>query len=455
MLFCFLPITLAAVRLSPKKLKNTVLLLFSLLFYLIGERKFFLLLPVTALVSYLFGLALSSEKTGKRAKRFLLYLSVALGLLPLLFFKYADFFISLINGFTGASLPSLSPGLPVGISFFTFQSISYNIDIYRGQAAAEKNFVSYAAYLCLFPQLIAGPIVRYSEISDRLRDRHVGITDFSDGVVRFVIGLSKKVLLANSLGQISADYAASGGKTVAFAWLSAISYTLQIYFDFSGYSDMAIGLGRMLGFRFPENFNYPYTARSITSFWRRWHITLSGWFRDYVYIPLGGNRVGKSRMAINLLVVWTLTGLWHGAGVNFLMWGLLYGILLVAEKLIFGNFFERHPAVGHLYTLFFVVTGFVIFGADNAHKAFSGISALFGIGGLPLINGETLFYLAGNAVLLAVGIAASTPLPKKLFCLLPEKAKNLLIPILTAAGLLLSTAYLVDGSFNPFLYFRF
>ena len=455
MLFCFLPITLAAVLLSPKKLKNAVLLLFSLLFYLIGERKFFFLLPVTALVSYLFGLALSSAKPKKRTKKLLLLLSVALGLLPLFFFKYADFFISLINRFTGASLPSLSPGLPIGISFFTFQSISYNIDIYRGQAVTEKNFVSYAAYLCLFPQLIAGPIVRYSDISAELRDRRVGIGDFSEGVVRFVIGLSKKVLLANSLGQIAADYASSGGRTIAFAWLSAIACTLQIYFDFSGYSDMAIGLGRMLGFHFPENFNYPYTARSITSFWRRWHITLSGWFRDYVYIPLGGNRVGKARMVINLLVVWTLTGLWHGAGVNFLMWGLLYGILLVAEKLIFGSFFERHPAVGHLYTLFFVVTGFVIFGADDAHSAFSGLSALFGIGGLPFINGETLFYLTGNAVLLAVGIIGSTQLPKKLFGLLPEKAKNLLVPILTAAGLLLSTAYLVDGSFNPFLYFRF
>ncbi len=454
MLFLFLPITFSAVYICPKKLKNAAILLFSLLFYLVGEPRFFILLPFCALWSYLFGLALSSEKRSAKSKKIILALSVIGGLFPLFFFKYTDFFIKSANSLLGISLPLTGISLPVGISFYTFQSVSYNIDIYRGNAKAEKNIISYAAYLCLFPQLVAGPIVRYSDIAEQLPDRKANLSDLSYGILRFAAGLSKKVILADSFGLLCTAYADSASKSALFAWISAISYTLRIYFDFSGYSDMAIGLGRMLGFVFPENFDYPYTAHSISEFWRRWHITLSSWFRDYVYIPLGGNRRGKLRTVLNLAAVWALTGLWHGADYTFVIWGLMYGLLIAAEKTFSGGFFERHRHIGRIYTLFFTVIGFVIFSADGIGAAVKMFSEMVCVN-LPFCTAETLYYLKSFLPLLIIGAVGSTPAVKKLFGKLPEIVRNIAVPILTAVGLIISTAYLVDGSFNPFLYFRF
>ena len=457
-LYVFLPAVLLVYALAPKRFKNLVLLLFSLVFYAIGEPVYVTLLLVSAGMDYVHARLVERYRGTPRAKLALLS-SIVLNLAILGFFKYADFLIGAVNGLLGTNIPLLNLPLPIGVSFFTFQTMSYVIDVYRGEVPAEKNLLTMSTYVCLFPQLVAGPIVRYQTVAEELHHRTHDWTGLSAGIERFIIGLAKKVLLANLLGEVCAAYRASASPSVLYAWLYAVSFMLQIYFDFSGYSDMAIGLGRMFGFHFPENFNYPYIARTITEFWRRWHITLSSWFRDYVYIPLGGNRVSRWKWVRNILVVWMLTGLWHGAAWNFLLWGAFFGVLLLMEKLLLGKRAERMPAaVGHVYVLFLVLISFVIFNADGLGGAAADLKALFGGGGLPFVTAETLYQLRSRAVLLVMAAFGATPLPKRIVAHLQNRfgrVRCVAQPLCLLLLLLLATAYLVDGSFNPFLYFRF
>ena len=457
-LYYFLPAVLIVYFLTPKCLKNAVLLLSSLIFYAWGEPKYVLLMVSAIVLFYLCGLAIGRAR--KRCwKRLWLTVSVVLSIAMLGVFKYADFFISGFNAVTGLSLPLLRLALPIGISFYTFQCLSYTVDVYRGNAKVQKNPISFGAYVALFPQLIAGPIVRYVDVARELDSRSHSFTDFSLGLRRFLVGLGKKVLLANNFGLLIELFRDSGEKSTVFYWMYAIAFTLHIYFDFSGYSDMAIGLGRIFGFRFGENFNYPYLSRSITEFWRRWHMSLGSWFRDYVYIPLGGNRVSKPRWVFNILVVWSLTGLWHGAAWNFVLWGLLFAVVLLVEKGIPG--LKKLPgAVQHLYVMLIVILSFVLFNAADLGQAGGDFAGLFGLSGLPAVTGETLYYLRSYAVLFLVGIVGVTPLPKRLWEKLEHGAHT--GPLLTGLEavlllglLLICTGYLVDGSFNPFLYFRF
>ena len=451
-LYYFLPAVLIAYFLVPDGWKNGVLLFFSLFFYAWGEPKLALLMVVTILVFYLCGLAIG-RANGQAARKRWMIVSVAIGLGLLGLFKYADFFIGSVNAVTGLSLPLLRLVLPIGISFYTFQCISYTVDVYRGDAAAQKNLISFGCYVSLFPQLIAGPIVRYTDVARELEGRSHSMEAFTLGLRRFLFGLGKKVLLANQFGALTALYRDSKAQSVLYCWLYALAFALQIYFDFSGYSDMAIGLGQIFGFRFPENFNYPYLSRSITEFWRRWHMTLGGWFRDYVYIPLGGNRVTRPRWFLNILAVWMLTGLWHGASWNFVLWGLVFAVFLLLEKGIPG--LRRLPrGLANVYVLAVVVGSFVLFNASNLSQAGADLAGMFGRAGLPLVTTESLYQLKSFAVLFLLGILGSTPWPKKWGEAMAQKA-----PWLDAAAmlalLLVCTAYLVDGSFNPFLYFRF
>lgn len=457
-LYYFLPCVLIIYFLAPKKLKNSVLLLSSLFFYAWGEPKYVLLMLLAILCGYLFALLIERYR-GRRLSRLFLILSVSLSAAILGFFKYADFFIQNFNAVTGLSLPLLRIALPIGISFYTFQLISYTVDVYRG-VPAQRSFIDLAAYISLFPQLIAGPIVRYSQIAEQLSSRRHSLDKAALGIRRFILGLGKKVLIANAMGQLCEIFRASQDKSVLFFWLYAIANMLHIYFDFSGYSDMAIGLGKLFGFDFPENFNYPYISRSVTEFWRRWHISLGSWFRDYVYIPMGGNRVSRPRWLLNLLTVWLLTGFWHGAAWNFIVWGLFFAVFLILEKLWLLKHLEKAPVLGRFYVLFTVMLSFIIFSAENMGQALSSLSSLFGAGGLPLLSAEFLYYLKSYAVLLLIAVVGATPLPRLLLQRLGirpggEKLRNLLeVPALLLI-LALSTAYLVDGSFNPFLYFRF
>ena len=452
-LYYFLPAVLAAYFLVPRQAKNAVLLLASLFFYGWGEPKYVLLMVFTIGVFYGCGLAVGWAKKGA-ARRFWLILAVVTGVALLGVFKYADFFIANIAAVTGLSLPLLHLALPIGISFYTFQCISYVVDVYRGNAAPQRNPINFGAYVALFPQLIAGPIVRYADIARELDSRATTWEDASCGVRRFLVGLGKKILLANQLGQLTAVFRASGEKSVLFCWMYAIAFTLQIYFDFSGYSDMAIGLGRIFGFHFIENFNYPYLSKSVTEFWRRWHMSLGSWFRDYVYIPLGGNRVSKPRWIFNILVVWMLTGLWHGASWNFVIWGLLFAALLLAEKSI--PAIQKCPVwLRRCYVLLAVTVSFVIFNAEGLAQAGSDLAGMFGLAGLPLLTRETLYYLRSYAVVFLLGFLGATPLVKTLAQRLPQRAAAALQPLVMIGLLLVCTAYLVDGSFNPFLYFRF
>ena len=458
-LFYFLPAALLLYFLAPGRLKNFILLLASLFFYAWGEPKYVLLMLVSIVQGYLFGLLVEKHRGEKASKLFLtLSILVSLGLLG--YFKYADFFLSSVNAVMGLSLPLLKLSLPIGISFYTFQVLSYVIDVYRGETAAQKSFIDLAAYVSLFPQLIAGPIVRYRDVAGQLQSRTHSVSAAAEGVRRFTIGFAKKVLLANQFGALADAYKQTQDASVLFVWLYALAFLLQVYFDFSGYSDMAIGLGRIFGFRFPENFNYPYIAASITEFWRRWHISLGSWFRDYLYIPLGGSRKGKARQLLNILLVWLATGLWHGAAWTFVLWGLWFAVLLLIEKLWLLPLLERHRALAHVYTLFFVTLGFVLFDADSAAQALSRIGAMLGAGGLPLLSAQAVYYLKSYGPLLLFGILCETPLPKKALAALREKrgaafALDVLEPIALLVPLLLGTAFLVDGSFNPFLYFRF
>ena len=458
-LFYFLSAVMICYFIAPKKAKNAVLLLFSLLFYAWGEPRYVFLMVFSILWGYVFGLLIEKYRGTKAAKPLLaVSVTVSIGLLG--YFKYADFFLRNFNAATGLSLPLLRIALPVGISFYTFQILSYTIDVYRGTAGARRNPVDFGAYVAFFPQLIAGPIVRYKDIAGELTERTHSFELAAEGVQRFVLGLGKKVLLSNAYGELCTIFRTSGEKSVLFYWLYAIAFTLQIYFDFSGYSDMAIGLGRIFGFHFPENFNYPYISKSTTEFWRRWHMSLSSWFRDYVYIPLGGNRTSKGRWLFNIFAVWMLTGFWHGADWQFIAWGLLYAVLLILEKLFLKKLLGRLPAfVTHIYVMFFVVTGFVIFHGESIGSALSDLDAMFGAGNLPLVTMETLYYLRSYAVVLAMGILGSTPMFKVISAKMSmgnwKIAVDLLRPLFLCGVLLLVTAYLVDGSFNPFLYFRF
>ena len=452
-LYWFLPAVLLLYFAVPWKLKNPVLLLASLVFYGWGEPKLLGLMVFTIALFFFCGLAM--ERAGERGKKLWLTVSVAISLALLGLFKYADFFIGSINAVTGLSLPFLRLALPVGISFYTFQCLSYTVDVCRGTVPAQRNILSFGAYVALFPQLIAGPIVRYSDVARELEDRRTTWEDGYLGARRFLAGLSKKVLLADSFALLTRAYRESPEPSVLFAWMYALAFTFQIYFDFSGYSDMAIGLGRILGFHFVENFNYPYLSKSITEFWRRWHMSLGSWFRDYVYIPLGGNRVSRGRWIRNILTVWMLTGLWHGAAWNFVLWGLLYAAFLLLEKFLPG--LQKLPVpLRRGYTLLVVIFGFVLFNAGTLAQAGADLGAMLGLGGLPAVTDHTLYCLGSFGVLFAVAVPAATDAPKKAFSALEKTPFG---PVFAAAAmvfaLLITTAFLVDGSFSPFLYFRF
>lgn len=452
-LFYFLPIVLALYYLVPNKFKNLILLISSFIFYFYGEPKYVLLMAFSIISTYICGILVDKYRGTKTAKLFLiLEIIISIGLL--IYFKYADFIIKNINLWLSQKIDLINVLLPIGISFYTFQMISYVVDIYRGEVKVQKNILKLATYVSLFPQLIAGPIVRYSTIEKQLENREYSINKFSLGVRRFVIGLGKKVLIANVIGTLVNTFFISEDKSILFYWLYAIGVMLQIYFDFSGYSDMAIGLGKMFGFDFLENFNYPYIATSITDFWRRWHISLSSWFRDYVYIPLGGNRVSKIKWIRNIMVVWILTGLWHGAEWNFIIWGIYFGILLIIEKLFLLKKTEKIPKfLKVIYTLFFVMISFIIF---NGNEIIENIKGVFGIGNISVISKESIYYLKSYFIVILIGIIGATPIMKNI--VKKEKIKkitNILEPIYLFRILLLSTSYIIDGSFNPFLYFRF
>ena len=459
-LYYFLPLVLAVYFLTPRAGKNAVLFLSSLLFYAWGEPRFCIFMLLSILQGYVFGRLIEKHAQNKKRSKLFLTASVALSLALLAYCKYADFFLSSVNAVTGLSFKLLHVTLPIGISFYTFQILSYVVDVYRGSVPAQKSFLKLGTYIAMFPQLIAGPIVRYAEIAPQLDSRQTTLEDVSSGACRFVIGLSKKVLLANVLYELITAFQQSRDLSVLYFWLYAVSFALQLYFDFSGYSDMAIGLGRIFGFRFQENFNYPYISGSITEFWRRWHISLGSWFRDYVYIPLGGNRVSKAKWLRNILVVWMLTGLWHGASWNFVLWGLGFAVLLVAEKLVYGRLLQRTHVLKHVYTLLLVTLSFVLFNADSVSEAVLQLGAMFGAGGLPLVSTEGVYYLksyAGTFLFAAIG---ATPLVSNAISRFGKtrfgaQALTVLQPLVMLALLAACTAFLVDGSFNPFLYFRF
>ncbi|MBQ6321787.1 MAG: MBOAT family protein [Lachnospiraceae bacterium] len=467
-LFRFLPIVLILYYAVPSKFRNFILLLVSLVFYAWGEPVYVVLMLISILISYTGGrvCAYFREKKAERAAKAALILSVAGGLSLLGFFKYSDFVIRTVNEASGSDIPLLRLALPIGISFYTFQTISYIIDVYRGDASVQRNIISYGAYVTMFPQLIAGPIVQYRTIDAQLRSRRESAEEFAQGVHRFCIGLGKKVLLANSAGVLWDQIRIQNLNSlpVVTAWIGLAAYTFQIYFDFSAYSDMAIGLGHMFGFSFLENFRYPYQSSSVTEFWRRWHISLGTWFREYVYIPLGGNRVSMPRFIFNTMLVWLLTGIWHGADWNFFLWGIYYGILLLLEKLVFKKVLEKIPGfLKHIYTLFLVMIGWYIFSFQEITTGTGFLGALFGIGnqGAGICNTETVYLLYNNAILLILLAIGSTSIPAKLSGRLMEKLENhdylciLLRSCLYAGIFILSVAYLVDASYNPFLYFRF
>ena len=455
-LYYFLPIVLLIYFITPYKYRNGVLLLSSLIFYFYGEPKYILLMIFEVLLAY-FSMLIVSKSNNK-----LLYiLTIIIHILLLCIFKYLNFFTSNINSIFNINLPLSNIILPIGISFYTFQIISYEIDVYKKRVNVQKNLLKLATYIFMFPQLIAGPIVRYSDIEHELDKRKHSFDNFSYGVERFMIGLFKKVLIANTLGELSNILITSTDISILLYWIFAVSYMLQIYFDFSGYSDIAIGLGRMFGFHFLENFNYPYMATSITDFWHRWHISLSSWFRDYIYIPLGGNRKGVKKQIRNILIVWLLTGLWHGANYTFIVWGLLFGIMLIIEKFILSKYLKNTPyIIKRVYTLFIVLISFVIFRADNINEAFNIIKGLFGFNTKVFSNSFTIYYLKSYFIILLLGIILSTPLLSNIITRLRKnnvlnKIINLFEPLLIILILVLVTACLIDNSYNPFLYFRF
>ena len=453
-LFYFLPIVLGIYYIVPNKWKNMILLLASLIFYFWGEPKYVLVMIASIASTYIFGILMDKYK--KHSKLFLI-LSICVSAGILIYFKYMNFIIQNINLWLTNKIDFIYVVLPIGISFYTFQLISYTIDVYRGQAKVQKNILKLAMYISLFPQLIAGPIVRYTTIEEEIENRQYSFEKFALGVRRFVIGLGKKVLIANVLGELTNIFLTSNDSSVLFYWLYAISNMLQIYFDFSGYSDMAIGLGKMFGFEFLENFNYPYIATSVTDFWRRWHISLSTWFRDYIYIPLGGNRVSKMKWLRNIMIVWLLTGLWHGAAWNFIFWGLYFGILLIIEKVFLGKYLEKLPKIlSRIYVLTIVAISFIIFSGNGISQILQNIGGLVGISTQNTVSAESLYYFKSYFVVLSIGIIGATPILKNIANKEKlSKLTNILEPIYLLLILVICTSYIIDGSFNPFLYFRF
>ena len=459
-LYYFLPITLVLYFVSKDKYKNIILLLASLFFYFYGEPKYTVLMLISAFSAYIHGILIEKFREKGYSKLFLVSgLVVSLGIL--IVFKYMDFIIKNINYISNSNIKLLRLVLPIGISFYTFQGLSYIVDVYKKDAKVCRSFVDFATYVCLFPQLIAGPIVRYTTIEDELKNRTHSFDKFAYGVNRFVVGLAKKVILANNLGMIVDIMTKSNEKSVLSYWMVAIFFSLQIYYDFSGYSDMAIGLGRMFGFDFLENFNYPFISKNIKEFWRRWHISLSTFFRDYVYIPLGGNRVSRGRWIFNLLIVWSLTGLWHGDSWNFILWGLYFALLLIIENLFLLNILSKLPAlIQHIYAKFFIIISFVIFNNENIKDLWSSLYNMFNFRGLDLYNDFSTYYLKSYTVLLIVSVIGATPILKNIIQkvnknVTGQKVISTINPILNIVLLVVVTAYLIDGSFNPFLYFRF
>lgn len=458
-LFVYFPIVMVVMKCSPLKYRNLVLFIVSLIFYGWGEPKYILIMLLSTVVDYFNGYMIDKNRNNRKvAKRFVIF-SIIFNLSLLGFFKYFDFFAAnLVSlGFTG--IQPLGLTLPIGISFYTFQTMSYPIDVYRKDADVQKNIISFGAYVAMFPQLIAGPIVRYKDIAKQLVSRDETADKFYLGIQRFMVGLSKKVLLANSIGLLweSIQVLPQSQMSVMTAWLGAIAFAFQIYFDFSGYSDMAIGLGKMLGFDFLENFNYPYISSSITDFWRRWHISLSSWFRDYVYIPLGGNRKGQLITYRNIFVVWLLTGFWHGASWNFMLWGVYFGVLLMIEKAFLLKYINKAPRfIAHFYTLCLVLVSWVLFAFVDLDQGILFLKTMFGLQDVPLINGLSMFYIRNNIGLLVILVVASTPLFKGLFTkYVMNKKAEWIVPLLVVIALVICTAYIVDATYNPFLYFRF
>lgn len=455
-LYYFLPIVIVFYFIVPKKVKNIVLFISSIIFYFYSEPKYIFLMLAEILVAYIGAILIDKYK-----KKSLLVFTVFIHICLLCIFKYTDFIIQNVNDILNVKLSLLKISLPIGISFYTFQILSYVIDVYKGKVKVQKSFFKLATYVSLFPQLIAGPIVRYETIEEELDSREHSFENFSYGASRFTIGLGKKVLIANMLGELCKIFTITDEKSVLFYWIFAISYTLQIYFDFSAYSDMAIGLGRIFGFHFLENFDYPYISKSITEFWRRWHISLSSWYRDYVYIPLGGNRKGIKKQIRNILIVWGLTGIWHGASWNFVIWGLLFGIILIIEKIFLEKYLQKLPNFfRRLYVLFIVMISFVIFNANNMGEAWKNIIGLFGTNGESIVNTYTIYYLKSYGIVLFIAIIGATPVLRNIIFKLKETEKidkviNALEPLYMIILLLIVTAYLVDNSYNPFLYFRF
>ncbi len=456
-LFMFLPLTLAVYYAVPFAFKNTVLFLTGLLFYAWGEPVYVLIMLLSTAIDYCAGRLMDRFDSNKKIRKATLFVSVVMNLSLLGIFKYGSFFIGSVNGIFGSAIPDPGLPLPIGISFFTFQSMSYTIDLYRRNIKVQKNFIDFAAFVTMFPQIVAGPIVRYEDVSAQLASRTVDFRSMSDGITRFVCGMCKKVLIANSIGALWIDVKAQdyASMPAATAWLGIAAFTLQIYFDFSGYSDMAIGLGKMLGFDFPENFRYPYNSKSIAEFWRRWHITLGDWFKSYVYFPLGGSRGSTAATIRNTLIVWLLTGLWHGASWNFILWGLYYGVLIILEKFVFRRLLERTPsALRHILTMLAVVFGWVIFEITSPASELEFVKAMLGFGG-SFANSFTLNALHNYAVTFIAAIAISTGIPLKMCKKLPEKRADTLSLVGEAAGMTACIACLVDSGYNPFLYFNF
>lgn len=457
-LYYFLPALIIIYFITPKKYKNIILLIASLLFYFYGEPKYVFLMIAEIVIAYTGAILIDKYKSQSKN---ILIITLFIHVFLLIIFKYTDFIIQTINDISNANIKLLNIALPIGISFYTFQIISYVIDVYNGKVKVQKNIINLATYISLFPQLVAGPIVRYQTVEKELDDRVHSFNNFAYGIRRFSIGLAKKVLIANALGELCTKAFVLNETTVIFYWIFGISYMLQLYFDFSAYSDMAIGLGRIFGFNFPENFNYPYISKSITEFWRRWHISLGTWFKDYVYIPLGGNRDGKYKQIRNILIVWLLTGIWHGANWTFLIWGLLFGIILIIEKIFLNKFMEKLPSfIKRIYVLFIVMILFIIFNAENMSVALTNIKGLFGMNGEVFINDYTLHYFKSYLPLLIIAFFGATPFIKILIDKLRKNKYanniiNILEPILIVIILVVVTSYLIDNSYNPFLYFRF
>ncbi|MGU8989222.1 MBOAT family O-acyltransferase (plasmid) [Clostridium perfringens] len=453
-LFIFLPIFLGIYFLVPKKFKNLILFLFSLVFYAWGEPIYVVIMLFSTVYDYTIGLFMDRYRSNKYIPRICLVLSILGNMGMLMFFKYSNFFIENINNIFNMNVDLLSVALPIGISFYTFQTMSYTIDLYRNKISVQRNIISFGAYVAMFPQLIAGPIVTYSKVEKEIDNRSENLDKFTYGITRFIEGLAKKVLIANGIGmlweQISNSFILD--MSVATAWLGMVAFGLQLYFDFSGYSDMAIGLGSMLGFNFPENFNYPYISRSVTEFWRRWHITLGSWFREYVYIPLGGNRVSKKRFLINIGIVWFLTGFWHGASWNFVLWGVYFGVIMIFEKVFLLKHLEKLPnVISRSYLLITIILSWVLFSMDSLKSIKNYFMVMFGFGQGNLIDDNFMYLISNYGILLIIGVIFTTPVSKYIKKYIREELMYFVYIII----LILVTAYLVDSTFNPFLYFRF